>query len=139
MDNFDFAPRMGCGDGEQRLQIELSAEDQKKIGRGARWQAKVTDLKSGKRYFVRAASCGSAGCYCDAVATELPESERSENPELLEAAKTALSLLQELALEYEEGATSAPVVWPQIGALATAIESEERRRAAEGGSPTRLK
>jgi hypothetical protein len=132
MKEFNFTPRIGYGEFEERLGMRLSAGDHKKIERGQRWQAVVTDLNTGKGYFVRGASCGSSGCYCDAVATEMPAFKGRKKPNLLEAAKTALSLLQDLQWEYEEEMMPmGPLQWPPIEALSVAIRLEEGKRARQ--------
>jgi hypothetical protein len=131
MKESNFGARIGHGDFEERLAMRLSAEDENKIGRGDLWQAVVTDLNTGKRYLTRAASCGSAGCYCDAVATELVVEGR-KNPNLLEASKVALAMLQELQLEYEqESAVRIHLPWPEIDALEMAIRLEEGKEARQ--------
>ena len=129
MKESNFGARVGHGEFEERMAMRLSAEDERKIGRGDLWQAVVTDINTGKKYLARTASCGSAGCYCDAVATELVV-EGGKNPNLLEAAKVALSMLQELQSEYEEGSMGRNhLPWHEIDALEVASRLEEGKRA----------
>jgi len=54
-----------------RLKMQLSENDWRKIKRGGRWSATVTDLLTGKRYKARGASCALPSCFCDAIATEV--------------------------------------------------------------------
>jgi len=49
-----------------RVIMELSVADYGKIKRGCEWQAKVTDLNTGKKYRVRDADCGAGNCRCAA-------------------------------------------------------------------------
>ena len=67
MDNI-FTPRLSSST-EDRARMELNLADIAKIKRGVRWSATVTDQKTNKRYRVKGASCGSPGCFCDAVIT----------------------------------------------------------------------
>lgn len=70
-----FTPRTREG---RRLRMRLSPGDMVKIKRGCRWTADVTDLKTGRRYKVRDAGCGSLHCHCDAlVVREIPRSRLS--------------------------------------------------------------
>ena len=57
--------------GNLRLKLDVSNDDLVKIKRGRGWKAIITDRKTGKMYRLRAASCGVADCYCDAIATEI--------------------------------------------------------------------
>lgn len=61
-----FTPTLH-GHGEARVKMLLSKEDAKKIGHGAGWRARVTDLLTGCEWDVQSAPCG-AGCHCGAVA-----------------------------------------------------------------------
>lgn len=137
MKESNFGARIGNGEFEKRVTMRISAEDERKIGRGDLWQAVVTDLNTGKKYLARAASCGSPGCYCDAVATELVL-DGAANPNLLEAAKVALAMLQDLQSEYEEGYMGRNHLrWPEIDALELAIRLEEGKRVRQTKSRTR--
>ena len=51
----------------KRLMWDLSPDDIRKIGRGRQWKAIVTDRLTGVAYYVKGASCGSPGCFCDAL------------------------------------------------------------------------
>jgi hypothetical protein len=53
------------------MQMQLSEQDSAKIKRGRKWRATVTDQRTGKRWKVRGASCGSPHCFCDAIAIEV--------------------------------------------------------------------
>lgn len=64
-----FTPRLSGTD--QRLSMTLSDPDYKKIRRGRRWSATVTDVRTGKKYRARGASCGSPSCFCDAIVKEV--------------------------------------------------------------------
>jgi len=66
-----FTPRCGAN----RLRMRLADDDWKKIGRGRGWHATITDLDTGVRWHVRAASCSIPECYCDAVAKRAKEAE----------------------------------------------------------------
>jgi hypothetical protein len=63
-----FTPRIKGG---ERLKMFISNQDFAKIGRGMPWAAEVTDIDTGKRFKARGASCGSPGCFCDAVVRPL--------------------------------------------------------------------
>jgi len=52
-----------------RVWMILSDKDIAKIGRGERWSARITDLKTGRRFTVRDASCGLVRCRCAAQIT----------------------------------------------------------------------
>jgi len=52
--------------GDSRVKLSLSPIDHAKIGRGGPWEATVTDVDSGRVFYVRGASCGSPGCFCAA-------------------------------------------------------------------------
>lgn len=72
----------------QRLSLQLSDEDARKIGRGAPWSADVTDQDTGKRYHALGAPC-SAGprCFCDAVVTDAEPDPVAEQRRLDEATR----------------------------------------------------
>jgi len=72
-DGLPFVPRVnGTAD---RYDFRLSIEDRHRFRdlpyRSRRW-IEITDQRTGTKYLVRRASCGS-GCYCDALAKPLPE------------------------------------------------------------------
>jgi len=69
MNTFTFTPRLRGG---QRLDLQLSLEDIRKIGQGRGWKATVTDVPTGVTYDVKAAAC-SLHCYCDALVTRIHE------------------------------------------------------------------
>ena len=60
-----FTPRQP--DSDERLEMQLSDEDNAKVHRGRAWEADVTDQLTGKAYTVAGADCGIPGCMCDAV------------------------------------------------------------------------
>ena len=121
MKEANFAAQIGYGGFEERLEILLRPEDLNKTGCRRGWQAVVTDLNTGKKYFTRARSCCTPAGYCDAVATEVAV-KGSKKPNLLKAAKVALSMLQELQSEYEEESMlDSPIPWPEIDELAMGI------------------
>jgi hypothetical protein len=66
MVGFIFTPRLSYRT-EERADMELSVEDYRKVDRGRRWKAEITDLKTSKRYEVKGASCGLPRCFCDAI------------------------------------------------------------------------
>ena len=49
-----------------RAEWYLSEEDIRKLERGHRWSATVTNQDTGRAYRVRGASCGLPHCMCDA-------------------------------------------------------------------------
>ena len=63
-----FTPKMPDG---SRAEMLLNDADDAKIGRGCRWSAEVTDLKTGRRYKVRGAACNIPRCMCDAVVVKI--------------------------------------------------------------------
>jgi len=66
-----FTPRIRDGQGWDRLTLFISNEDCKKIHRGRQWKATITDIKSGRVFKVRGASCGFSRCFCDAIVKEV--------------------------------------------------------------------
>jgi len=54
-----------------RLRLEVSESDCKKLNRGRGWEAEMTEIPTGRRYALYAASCGHHDCYCDAIAVEV--------------------------------------------------------------------
>lgn len=53
-------------DSDERVELDVSPEDHAKILRRQDWQARMTDLRTGRIYDVRGADCG-LDCMCDAV------------------------------------------------------------------------
>lgn len=139
MKESNFAAKIGYGELEERLEMLLSGEDLRKTGCRRGWQTVVRDLNTGKKYFTRARSCCTPAGYCDAIATEVVV-KAGKKPNLLKAAKVALSMLQELQAEYEEESMlDSPMLWPEIDALAMGIRLEEGKRARQTESRTRGK
>lgn len=66
-----FTPRQQGS--THRLTLRLSDEDYAKIGRGAPWEAIVTDLDTGIQYRAKGAPCSMPRCFCDAIARRLKE------------------------------------------------------------------
>jgi hypothetical protein len=58
-----------------RLRIEVSESDYKKLNRGRGWEAEMTEIPTGRRYGLYAASCGHQDCFCDAIAVEIGSNE----------------------------------------------------------------
>jgi hypothetical protein len=54
-----------------RLRLEVAENDYKKLGRGRGWDAEMTDIPTGRKYKLCAASCGHSNCFCDAIAVEV--------------------------------------------------------------------
>jgi len=52
--------------GELRVFLLVSKADHAKTRRGKGWKAVVTDLDSGVKFAIRAATCGIPTCYCAA-------------------------------------------------------------------------
>lgn len=104
-----FTPRTKDG---QRLRLRISPEDMAKTGRGSPWQARVTDLDTGRRYDVIGADCGSPHCFCDAevvrdMAPLVIDHERRKrvgvalaNYLLLEPVKAAISQAERTVLTW---------------------------------------
>ena len=51
----------------RRARLDVSDTDAKKTVRGTRWTATVIDRRTGKKYKLRDAACGSPHCHCAAV------------------------------------------------------------------------
>jgi len=54
----------------ERLQFYINEADAKKIQRGWKWTAEVTDIDTQVRYKLRGCSCGAPYCMCDAYVVE---------------------------------------------------------------------
>lgn len=55
---------------DKRLQLYLNETDAKKVQRGWKWTAEVTDIDTQIRYKLRGCSCGAPHCMCDAYVVE---------------------------------------------------------------------
>lgn len=66
-----LTPRLADG---KRVEIYLTSDDWRKIRRGRGWRATVTDVRTNRKYLVRAAACGLPSCFCDATATAMRNS-----------------------------------------------------------------
>jgi len=66
-----FTPYMKGDKSGYRAHMQLNEADIAKIKRGRGWRATVTDQITGRKYRVRAASCGIPTCFCAAIAEEV--------------------------------------------------------------------
>ena len=55
----------------KRLCLHITSEDLRKVGRGGKWSATITNTEDGRVYDVQGAPCSFKRCYCDAVAREV--------------------------------------------------------------------
>lgn len=56
----------------ERVFMQISYEDSLKVTRGStKVMGVFTDLKTGKQYKIKGASCGLPNCICDAVGVEV--------------------------------------------------------------------
>jgi hypothetical protein len=68
-----FTPRDARTD--ERHELKVTQEQQDRLERGHHW-SKVITTTDGKRWMTWGAPCGaSPGCFCDAIAIEIPEGE----------------------------------------------------------------
>lgn len=68
-----LTPRVKIGNRWYRLTLHVSDEDEAKVGRGKGWSAEVEEnsgIGIGRKWLIKAASCGLDNCYCDAIAVE---------------------------------------------------------------------
>lgn len=63
-----------------RMRLEVSESDYKKLNRGRGWEAEMTEVPTGRRYNLYAASCGHQNCFCDAIAVEIGSNEANAVP-----------------------------------------------------------
>lgn len=63
-------------DGSERYLLAVCARDLLKIRRGHIWRATVWDHITKQDVRLRSASCGIAGCYCDAVVVSTEDGTR---------------------------------------------------------------
>jgi hypothetical protein len=75
-----LTPRVKISGRWYRLALHISSEDQAKIGRGPKWSALVEENSGafrGRKWLVKAASCGLEHCFCDAIAVEQPKVKKT--------------------------------------------------------------
>jgi hypothetical protein len=68
-----LTPRVKINNRWYRLTLHVSAEDEALIGRGKGWSAVVEEnsgIGIGRKWKIKAASCGMENCFCDAIAVE---------------------------------------------------------------------
>lgn len=72
-DGMNLLTPMLPGRGYMRIRLFVSDKDHAKTAgeRGKRWTATVTDIPTGRRFKVRAASCGIPTCFCAARIVEV--------------------------------------------------------------------
>jgi hypothetical protein len=74
-----LTPKVRIGNRWYRLTLHVSSEDEALIGRGKGWSAIVEEnsgIGRGRKWRVKAASCGMENCFCDAIAVEIRKTKK---------------------------------------------------------------